>query len=266
VIRLGTSGYSYDDWKGYFYPESLPKPEMLTFYSRELRSTEVNFTYYAMPNPRTLAAMAKKTPDDFVFTLKATKEMTHDRTADQNLFNSFRLALEPLIEVGKFGCVLAQFPNSFHPEAGSRDYLRQFKERLTDLPVVVEFRNSAWLSEATFDLLRELNLGFCCVDEPRLKGLLPPLAVATSSIAYVRFHGRNAKQWWQHEEAWQRYDYSYSDEELAEWVPKIAALNREVATTYVFTNNHWHGQAVQTVRQLKFLLEQYEGIPAGEVK
>jgi uncharacterized protein YecE (DUF72 family) len=104
----------------------------------------------------------------------------------------------------------------------------------------------------------ELNLGFCCVDQPRLKGLIPTLAEATSTTAYVRFHGRNAKKWWQHDEAWERYDYSYTDEELEEWVPKLRKLEDKAENTFVFANNHWQGQAVQTARQLRMLLTDLE--------
>jgi uncharacterized protein YecE (DUF72 family) len=84
---------------------------------------------------------------------------------------------------------------------------------------------------------------------------MPPVAVATGPTAYVRFHGRNAAKWWQHEEAWERYDYTYSDEELLEWVPKIRQLDEEAPLTLVYMNNHWQGQAVGAARQLKMLME-----------
>jgi uncharacterized protein YecE (DUF72 family) len=159
------------------------------------------------------------------------------------------------LEQEKLGCILAQFPYSFHARPENRDYLRRVRELFGDLPVVVELRNRAWISSETFELLRENHLGFCCVDEPRLKGLLPPVAEATAPVAYVRFHGRNAAKWWQHDEAWERYDYTYSDEELEEWVPKIQKLEQRAETTFLFANNHWQGQAVGTARQLKMLLE-----------
>jgi len=254
VIYIGTSGFSYKDWVGPYYPADLPKARWLAFYAREFQVSEVNFTYYRLPDPRTLAAMADKTPDGFVFTIKASKELTHERDDNVEAFPKFVHALRPLIERNKFGCVLAQFPYSFHPSAESRDYLKAFRESMADLPVVVEFRNARWLSEETFALLEENDLGFCCVDQPRLKGLIPPIATATSSVAYVRFHGRNAKKWWRHDEPWERYDYSYSKEELEEWVPKIKHLDAKAEQTFVFANNHWQGQAVDTARQLRLLL------------
>jgi uncharacterized protein YecE (DUF72 family) len=254
MIYIGTSGYSYDDWVGPFYPPGLPKNEWLSFYAREFKACEVNYTYYRLPSARTLAAMSAKTPADFVFTIKASQELTHGREDPEEAFAAFSAGVAPLVEEGKLGCILAQFPYSFHATPENRDYLVRFRERLAPLPVVVEFRNRAWLSPETFDLLTELGLGFCAVDEPRLKGLMPPIAVATSPIAYVRFHGRNAKKWWRHENAWERYDYTYTAEELGEWKPKIEALNEKAGKTFLFANNHWQGQAVGTARQLRLLL------------
>ena len=255
MIRIGTSGYSYDDWIGTFYPPGIAKTEMLSYYAREMNTAEINYTYYRMPTARTLAAMADKVPDDFLFTVKATKEMTHEREGDGAVFGQFNAALAPLIEAGKFGCVLAQFPNSFRPDAANQDYLRRFRDLMADIPTVIEFRNAGWITDETLAFLCANNLGYCCVDEPHMKGLIPPIAVATAPIAYVRFHGRNAAKWWAHDAAYERYSYSYSDEELQEWVPKIATLNSAAQTTFVFTNNHYQGQSVQTVHQLQRLLE-----------
>ncbi len=256
MVLIGTSGFSYEDWVGTYYPEDLPKRDWLSFYAREFQANEINFSFYRIPSPWTLERMAKKTPEGFLFTVKANQGMTHEREGNKETFEKFRASLRPLLERDKFGCVLAQFPYSFHNNRENRDYLRLFRQRMGDLPVVVEFRSRGWISPDTFELLRELDLGFCCVDLPRLKGLIPPIAEVTSSIAYVRFHGRNAAKWWQHEQAWERYDYSYSEEELREWVPKIKELEEKAESVFVFANNHWRGQAITTARQLKMLLGQ----------
>lgn len=261
MIHIGTSGYSYADWKGPYYPENIKDNEMLPFYAQDFRATEINYTYYRMPAARTLAAMSSKVPDDFVFTIKASKELTHEREAEDGggtpeNFRLFRQALQPLIDGGKLGAVLAQFPNSFKPTPENRDYLAIFRERMGDLPLAVEFRNAAWVTDETMELLRQNNLGYCCVDEPRLKGLIPPIAVATAPLAYVRFHGRNAKKWWRHDEAYERYEYEYKPEELEEWVPKIEKLESTAQNTFIFTNNHYRGSAVQTAQQLRDLLQQ----------
>jgi uncharacterized protein YecE (DUF72 family) len=199
--------------------------------------------------------MAEKVPDGFTFTLKATGTLTHQRDkATDEEFARFVEGVLPLVGAEKLGCVLAQFPYSFHATTENRAFLQRLHEGLQDLPVVVEFRNRRWLVEETFALLKELGMGFCCVDEPRLSGLIPPVARATSPVAYVRFHGRNAEKWWRHDEPWERYDYTYSDEELREWVPKIRGLAEESDVVYCFANNHWVGQAVDTARQLRLLL------------
>jgi uncharacterized protein YecE (DUF72 family) len=128
------------------------------------------------------------------------------------------------------------------------------RDGFAELPVVVEFRESAWVSDSTFELLRALDMGFCCVDEPELRGLMPPVAVATSDTAYVRFHGRNASQWWDHEHAWQRYDYTYSEEELQDWIPRLHELDAAAPLTLVYANNHYRGQSVDTLAKLGTLL------------
>ena len=107
-------------------------------------------------------------------------------------------------------------------------------------------------------LLREAGVGFCNVDLPELPGLPPRTAFVTSETAYVRLHGRNAKKWWEHDEAWERYDYSYTTEELSEWVPRLLEMEAEAKRLYVFANNHWEGQSIATARQLVMLLEQQE--------
>ena len=254
MIRIGTSGYSYDDWKGFYYPEKIKSNEMLGFYAREFKTVEINYTYYRPPTARTLAAMAAKVPDDFVFTIKATKEMTHEREDNGQIFEEYVAALAPLLDQDKLGCVLAQFPSSFPQNETNRRYLAQFKDHMVDLPLVFEFRHRNWYDEPVIEWLRALDVGFCCVDEPRLRGLMPPVAVATSRIGYVRFHGHNAAKWWQHEHAWERYSYTYSEEELQEWVPRIQSLQEQCDVIYLFANNHYQAQAIDTARKLQGLL------------
>ena len=255
MLYLGTSGFSYNDWVGHFYPAGMSRQEWLTYYAREFNACEVNSTYYALPKPANLRAMAEKTNEGFLFSIKANQQMTHQRENNVSVFKDFCQALEPIVASGKLGCILAQFPYSFRPDRYSRDYLKLFRERLDELPVVIEFRNAQWISNEVFDWLRHLDLGFCCVDEPQLPNLLPPLAEATGKIGYIRFHGRNSAKWWQHEHAYERYDYSYTPEELSEWLPRIRKLDSMAEKTFVFANNHWRGQAVGTIRQLRVMLD-----------
>ncbi len=112
--------------------------------------------------------------------------------------------------------------------------------------MVVEFRNAGWVAPPTFDLLRSLNLGFCSVDEPRPQGAdAAGRGRSPGPVAYVRFHGRNAAKWYAHAEAWERYDYTYNQDELREWVPKLRELDAEAPLTLVYFNNHYRGQAVR---------------------
>jgi len=254
MICLGTSGFSYKEWVGVYYPESLPSKDWLSFYSREFKACEINSTYYALPSAASLKSMADKTGEGFLFSIKANQEMTHQRVDSAVICKAFCNVIEPIIAAGKLGCILAQFPYSFDFNKPNWEYLAQLRKYLEGLPLVVEFRNARWLKVEVFQWLRRQDIGFCCVDEPRLPNLLPPLAEVTSKIGYVRFHGRNKEKWWQHEQAYERYDYTYKAEELSEWVPKIKKLAEETEKTFVFANNHWRGQAINTVRQLQMML------------
>jgi len=233
----------------------MPKREWLLYYAREFNCCEINATFYTLPKPATLVSMANKTGEGFLFVIKANQRMTHEQRENGEVFTAFRKLLTPLIDRGKMGCVLAQFPYSFRFNRKNQGYLEVFRERLRDLPITIEFRNAQWLRPEVFDWLRRNELGFCCVDEPQLPNLLPPVAEATTNVAYVRFHGRNKEKWWQHEHAYERYDYSYSVEELEEWLPKIRNLDKIAEKTFIFANNHWRGQAIDTIRQLRMLLE-----------
>lgn len=254
MILIGTSGFSYDDWKGKFYPERLAKKDMLAFYARRFGTTEINSSYYAIPGAASFAGMAKKTPPGFDFVVKAHKDMTHAEETNREIFEIFLGSIQPLREAGKFGCMLAQFPWSFRRTDENTDKLKDFRDMIGDLPTVIEFRNSDWVNEDTFGLLRELDFGFCSVDEPHLKGLMPPIAAATSPIGYVRFHGRNAKKWWKHEESHERYDYLYSEEELSEWVPRVTDIETQTSKTYVFFNNHYQGKSAQNAQMFARML------------
>lgn len=252
MIRFGTSGFSYDDWIGPVYPDNIPKRQWLEYYSQEFDTVELNVTYYRVPSTKTSAGWVERTPDNFLFSVKANKSITHERK--DPAFEAFRLGIEPMVESGKLACVLAQFPYSFHPTPSNLGYLAQLRDGLADIPTVVEFRDRAWVSEKTFSLLEKLDFGYCSVDEPRLHGLMPPITHASGPVSYVRFHGRNADKWYEHEHAWERYDYTYSEEELEEWIPKIQELESPDALVLVYANNHFRGQSIDTIRKLRQLL------------
>ncbi len=259
MILVGTSGFSYKDWKGPFYPPGISQAAMLPYYAGHFGALELNFTYYRPPDARTLGRMVEKTDGRVAFTVKAHQDMTHHRIAGEKDYRAFISALAPMRESGTLGCILAQFPWSFPYGDDSREYLRRLAGYFGDTPLVVEFRHVRWIREEVFGLLRELGLGFCCVDQPRLKGLLPPVVEATSPTGYVRFHGRNAARWWNHDQAHERYDYLYTREQLEEWVPRIRALAEKTEKTFVFTNNHYEAKAVENARMLVGMLEEGPG-------
>jgi uncharacterized protein YecE (DUF72 family) len=257
VIYLGTSGYSYDDWKGVVYPSGLPRQEWLAHYSAEFRAVELNFTYYRIPTTGQMQKMDAQTPDDFIFTVKAHQDITHHRRGDPAPFVQLRAALAALQRRGKLGAVLLQFPYSFRNVKENVYYLQHCVKLLPELPLIVEFRNNDWLTQRTLNRLREWKVGFCNVDMPKLPGLLPKTAFVTAATSYVRFHGRNKEKWWQHDHAWERYDYSYRKDELEEWIPHLVEMNEHAENLFIFANNHWQGQSVSTVRQIRMLLERH---------
>jgi len=257
-IRLGTSGYSFADWVGTFYPEGTPRSRMLDEYVAHFDVVEINSSYYRVPDARMFERMCDKTPDGFEFVVKLYKGMTHDIEDDASMYRAFAESVVPLKETDKFGGYLAQFPWKFKNEAEARDHLADLRDRFGDDPLFVEFRHDSWMRPETFDLLRAIDLGYCSVDEPDLKGLVPPIVEATTTTGYVRLHGRNAKNWWG--KGGDRYDYDYSAGELAEWKEKLLALEEKVKKVYAFFNNCHAGHAARNAElMIEMLGEELDG-------
>ena len=253
-VLVGTSGFSFPDWDGAFYPPGLPASRRLGFYARYFPAVEINSTYYGIPAPRVLAQLARKSPADLEFIVKAHQSMTHESGAAPSVYDEFLRAVEPLRETGRFHGILAQFPWRFRRTPEAESHLDQIRARFAGLPLFVEFRHSSWAEEAVFASLAERGIGYCSVDEPALEGLMPPVARATTEVGYVRLHGRNAKTWWGRGEG-DRYDYNYRPEELKEWVQKIRELAERAKKTYVFFNNCHAGQAARNARLMMDMLQ-----------
>ena len=273
MIRLGTSGFSFDDWRGVVYPPKIKKQDFLPYYERELgfRCLELNSTYYTLPSQKSMEGMLKKVSTDFKFTVKAFRGMTHeiweeDRKTlldNREVFEKFNFSLAPLREAGNLSCVIAQFPPWFRPDRVTHDYLKTFSKRLGGMPVVVEFRNRAWHNDATLDLLRENGLGYCVVDEPRLPSLMPFNPRATSAVGYFRLHGRNPR--WFNVPTSVRYDYLYGEAELQEFLGPIHEVESLTRTTFVFFNNCHAGSAVRNALRLREMLGlSEEPAPGGQ--
>ncbi|MEO0081968.1 MAG: DUF72 domain-containing protein [candidate division WOR-3 bacterium] len=168
------------------------------------------------------------------------------------VFRQFREGLVPLMASGKLGCVLVQLPSFFWPSPDSRDYLARLRERLPGVPVVVEFRNKAWVRDSTYRTLTEIGIGYCVVDEPQLPRLMPFDPRRTSDIAYFRFHGRN-RHWFKASRE-ERYNYLYSRDELADFVEPLEATISGARQAFAFFNNCHAGAAARNAVMMKQLL------------
>jgi len=254
-VLVGTSGYSYEDWVGPFYPPGTARQDFLALYSRQFPVVELNFSYYQQPSPRTLERMLAVAPPGFSFALKAHRTMTHEiaDTWEEDI-EAFREGIRPMADAGRLAAVLLQFPFSFSYTPESRTRLADLCTRLEGLPLAVEFRKREWLREPVFEGLRKRGVALVSVDEPALPNLLPPVMEATGKFGYVRFHGRNQKDWWTGDNA-SRYNYRYNRDELEEWVQRIRRIMEQVPLTLAFFNNHWRGNAAQNARELRQMLD-----------
>ncbi len=258
-LRVGTSGYSYEDWKGMFYPQNLQSRDFLKHYSTFFDCVEIDSTYYRIPSPFMMEALARKVPSSFRFTVKTPSTFTHSREKFLDTLEPFRKATALMIRRGMLTCYLAQFPSSFAYSRENLEYMQEMAGSL-DAPLCVEFRKREWQKDEVYEYLREKGIGYVNVDAPRFENLPVPSSVATSEVGYVRFHGRNAAKWWHHEQAYERYDYTYATAELEEWVPRIRQVQERTEVTYILFNNHYRGQSIDAANRLKRLL----GIESGQ--
>ncbi len=253
-LFIGTSGYSYKDWEDVFYPAGTGPAGYLNYYSMFFNTVEVNSTYYSIPNAFLISKMQSKTKDDFIFSLKAHSSITHTRDASKDDIDAFKKALFPLKQNGKLGVLLFQFPYSFRFSTRNLDYLKYLKLNFDQYESVIEFRNREWIKDSVINFLQINDISFCNVDEPDLPGLIPRTEIITGNCFYLRFHGRNKEKWWNHKEAYERYDYMYTKEQLQEWVPVIADASKQNKKTLIYFNNHYKAKSVKSAEILKSLL------------
>jgi len=207
-----------------------------------------------MPSSRLFESVNKKTPETFKFSIKMFSGFTHERNVDIKQAEQFIYAIKPLIESNKLICLLAQFPYSFHYKTENIEHIKNLRQWFKGIDINVEFRNSNWIREDVIELLKNEGLGFVCVDEPNIKGLIGNVLAVTSPVSYIRMHGKNTEKWYGGEGA-ERYDYLYSRNELIEWVTKIKELDNKSNLTIVSFNNHPLGKAVENAKVLKELLQ-----------
>lgn len=242
-LRLGCSGWDYDEWIGPFYQRR--SGSKLQAYTRVFDTAEINSTFYRAPTPGMVQGWTRYTPEDFRLAAKVPQTVTHDRLlevdkgADGEL-RAFCDLMAPLHQAGKLGVLLLQLPPrlEFHPER-----TRTFFEALPEgWPFAIEFRNESWMVPEAFALLEAHHVAYTVVDEP----LLPPEVHLTSSLAYFRWHGHGSDPW---------YNYRYDPEELAPWIPRIQEAVESSEVLYGYFNNHFHGYAPENCLEVLEMLD-----------
>ena len=257
-IRIGPAGWSYPDWHGIVYPSHKPRSFHAGEYLAQFFDTiEINTTFYHPSSIKMVKDWVRRVAHnpDFKFTAKLWKRFTHERCADRQDEKTFKECLAPLLQAGRLGALLLQFPWSFRNEKHNREYLGGLIVQFMEYPLVIEVRHSSWNQPEIFQLLENLGVGFCNIDQPVIGRSLGATELATSPVGYVRLHGRNYEQWFSsgdHPE--ERYNYYYSLAELEPWVERIKGIAQRTETTYVITNNHFRGKAVANGLQLVSLL------------
>jgi uncharacterized protein YecE (DUF72 family) len=299
VVRAGTASWTDPTMTvpGVFYPEGLKTAEdRLRHYAAQFPLVEVDATYYALPQKKMAEAWAERTPDGFVFDIKAHALMTGQPSEVSRLpkylreelpdelkekkriygkdlpgemrdavYEQFREALEPLTSAGKLGAVLLQFPKWVFPSNEARDAILETRDRL-GLPVTVEFRHGSWFNEKnaerTLKFLTDHKLPYVAVDEPQgFKSSVPPVVVPTSpELAIFRFHGRNAENWEKKNiTPAERFRFLYDEDQLADWVPQIVQVARQTKQVHVVMNNCFSNYGTTNAREIARLLAEYQG-------
>lgn len=260
TISIGPAGWSYPDWIGTVYPSRTGGAfDQLEYLSRYFDLVEINSTFYRIPSRKTCAGWAERIAGnrDFVFTVKAHQSMTHSRAPlDGAGVAAFAASVAPLLESGRLRFILIQFPWSFKFTGQSRERVRSLCAALHPYPLALEVRHGSWAAREAADFVRQEDLTLCGIDQPQIgDSLSPRISVPGPHGAYYRFHGRNAREWFNPESNRDlRYDYLYSREELEPWSRRIRIAAQSGANAVVVMNNHFRGQAAANALEMKALL------------
>ncbi|MFI6329913.1 DUF72 domain-containing protein [Micromonospora chersina] len=285
-IKVGTASWTDPTLlDSGWYPATADTPEKrLSYYARQFPLVEVDATYYSPPAERTARLWVERTPPGFTFNVKAFSLLTGHPTrvsalykdlrpetekknvypddlppqAYEEVWTRFLSALDPLVEAGKLGAILFQFPPWFTIRRDNKQYLLEVARRCDPLRPVFEFRHASWFdgdnAEETLGFLRQHELPFVCVDMPQgHKSSVPPVLAATADLAVVRFHGHSDK--WTSKDIHEKFGYDYSKRELRDWAPKLRELAGEAERTHVLMNNCYRDYAQRNGQQLQTLLE-----------
>jgi uncharacterized protein YecE (DUF72 family) len=233
-VRIGCSGWSYDDWRGGLYPDGLPKRRWLERYAEVFDTVEVNATFYRLPKESTVRSWVEQVPGDFLFAVKASRYLTHmKRLRDiADAVSRFWEPLEPLRQGQRLGPVLWQLPENFQRDD---DLLASALDELPRAEHCFEFRHESWFAAPVRELLEERSASLAIGDDKRRP---LPDARPTSELAYLRLHyghrGRGG---------------NYSESELDDWRRRIAVW-RSHRPAFVYLNNDWKGYAPANARYL----------------
>jgi uncharacterized protein YecE (DUF72 family) len=272
TLRIGTSGWNYPTgrgtWNGIFYPlpeDRQPGFDELAFYAERFNVVEVNSTFYGQPRANVSLGWARRTPGGFEFTIKLYQKFTHPgMTGDSTPISAadvdaFKGGIDPLAAAGKLGPILAQFPSSFHRSPEAVGYLEWLLRAFANYSLAVELRHASW-SDAGADTRALLDGGRAAwvqIDEPKFQSSIrQDFSPGSHDLLYVRFHGRNAAQWWDHEQAEDRYNYYYSTKELAPIADRVREAQQAKKKAYLLLNNHFSAQAVANATTLKKMLDE----------
>jgi uncharacterized protein YecE (DUF72 family) len=249
-VWIGTSGYSYADWVGGFYPAGTRSGAMLKYYSRCFPLVELNFTFYRLPTPSMLARLAEQSPEPFQFIVKLPSTISHEE--DPCDLAPFRLAVDELAQRGRLLSLLCQLPQASHDNLARRRWLKTVRDALAGYPLGVEFRHRSWHRPGVAEWLCEHGMDLVAVDVPDIPALYPRGLVESGARIYVRFHSRNAGAWYGSDK--ERYDYDYSDTEMQEWIHDLQRSPAGAERALLLFNNCQRNHAVINAQRMRELI------------
>lgn len=237
-LRVGTSGWQYEHWRGRFYPRGLPKASWLGFYADHFDTVELNSPFYRQPERATFERWRRSVADGFVYAVKLNRFLTHIKRLNVPRESTAR-AYDTMSGLGhKLGPVLVQLPPRFRFDRDRVEaYFRSVSRRRRRH--VIEPRDRTWFTEEALEVLRKLHVALCLVDADGQPTASDPLRAVTADLVYVRFHGRA-----------ERYGTDYTDDLLREWVELIRAWRRRGLDVFAYFNNDAHAHAPRNALRL----------------